>query len=59
MLTLLQSWRYSAEGSGLDSSQPGYAHAARRAVEIMKEAPDPPHAIVRLWRKDNTEMRVA
>src|SRR3977135_2127689 len=59
MLALLQSWLYAAEESGFASSQPDYAHALGRAVEIMKDSPDPAHAIVQLWRKENMELRAA
>jgi hypothetical protein len=59
MLTLLQSWRYAAEASGPASNQPYYARALNRAVEIMREARDPPHAIVQLWRKENIELLAA
>ena len=55
MLTLLQSWLYAAEGSRVPSSEP-YAQALGRAVEIMKESPDPPHAIVQLWRSGSDSM---
>jgi hypothetical protein len=57
MLALLQSWLYAAEEGGFASSQPDYAHALGRAVEVMKESPDPSHAIVQLWRKESMEPR--
>ena len=50
MLTLLQSWLYGAEASGLASTQPDYVRELSRAVDLMKAAPDPAHAIVWLWR---------
>ena len=58
MLTLLQSWLYAAEGSRVASSEP-YAQALGRAVDIMKESPDPVHAIVQLWRSDSMGMSAA
>lgn len=48
MLTLLQSWLYTAEAEDLDDTRPEYAHALRVAVGVMRNADDPVHALMRL-----------
>lgn len=53
MLTLLQSWLYSADASGLAATRPEYAHQLSRAVNVMKQSSDPALAIVQLWRNED------
>jgi hypothetical protein len=42
---LLQAWLYSAEREGLDSRQPEYTHALRRAIRVVTNAPTAADAI--------------
>jgi hypothetical protein len=48
MLTLLQSLLYAAEGNDMGPWQQAYAHALRRAIDVLDGSPSPTEAIATL-----------